>query len=142
MTVIYADMVGDLFHLGHVKLLQRAKALGDILIVGVNSDIDVESYKRTPTLTLEERTAVIQSCRYVDKAISPSPLLITEEFMNEHGIDMVVHAHDEDDTRYNEMYDVPMKLGKFKRLDYTTTISTTEIMQRIISRANDKDHND
>jgi cytidyltransferase-like protein len=142
MTVIYADMVGDLFHLGHVKLLQRAKALGDILIVGVNSDIDVESYKRTPTLTLEERTAVIQACRYVDKAISPSPLLITEEFMNEHGIDMVVHAHDEDDTRYNEMYDVPMKLGKFKRLDYTTTISTTEIMQRIISRANDKDHND
>ena len=55
---------------------------------------------------------------------------------------MVVHAHDEDDTRYNEMYNVPMKLGKFKRLDYTTTISTTEIMQRIISRANDKDHND
>lgn len=70
--IVYADMVGDLFHLGHIKLLQRVKALGNILIVGVNKDKDVESYKRTPTLTLEERTQVIQACRYVDKVISPA----------------------------------------------------------------------
>ena len=133
--IVYADMVGDLFHLGHIKLLQRAKALGDILIVGVNKDEDVESYKRTPTLTLEERTQVIQACRYVDKVISPGPLYLTEEFMNEHSIDLVVHAHEEGDTRYDEMYAVPVKLGKFKRLDYTKSISTTEIMQRIIDRA-------
>lgn len=133
--IVYADMVGDLFHLGHIKLLQRAKALGDILIVGVNKDEDVESYKRIPTLTLEERTQVIQACRYVDKVISPAPLIITEEFMNEHSIDLVVHAHEEGDTRYDEMYAVPVKLGKFKRLDYTKSISTTEIMQRIIDRA-------
>lgn len=133
--IVYADMVGDLFHLGHIKLLQRAKALGDILIVGIMDDKDVEMYKRTPTLTLEERTQVIQACRYVDKVISPGPLYLTEEFMNEHSIDLVVHAHDEEDTQYDEMYAVPMKLGKFKRLDYTKSISTTEIMQRIIDRA-------
>lgn len=57
--IVYADMVGDLFHLGHIKLLQRVKALGNILIVDVNKDDDVESYKRTPTLILEERTQVI-----------------------------------------------------------------------------------
>lgn len=70
--IVYADMVSDLFHLGHIKLLQRVKALGNILIVDVNKDDDVESYKRTPTLTLEERTQVIQACRYVDKVISPA----------------------------------------------------------------------
>jgi len=133
--IVYADMVGDLFHIGHIKLLQRAKALGDILIVGIMDDKDVESYKRTPTLTLEERTQVIQACRYVDKVISPGPLYLTEEFMNEHNIDLVVHAHEEEDTQYDEMYAVPMRLGKFKRLDYTKSISTTEIMQRIIDRA-------
>lgn len=106
----------------------------DILIIDVNKDEDFESYKRTPTLTLEERTQVIQACRYADKVISQTLLLITEEFMNEHNIDLVVHAHDEGDTRYDEMYAVPIKLGKFKRLEYTKGISTTEIMQRIIDR--------
>ena len=106
----------------------------DILIIDVNKDEDFESYKRTPTLTLEERTQVIQACRYADKVISQTLLLITEEFMNEHNIDLVVHAHDEGDTRYDEMYAVPIKLGKFKRLEYTKGISTTEIIQRIIDR--------
>lgn len=55
--------------------------------------------------------------------------------MNEHSIDLVIHAHDEGDTRYDEMYAVPVNLGKFKRLDYTKSISTTEIIQRIIDRA-------
>lgn len=86
-------------------------------MVGVNKDEDIESYKGTPTLTLEERTQVIQTCRYIDKVISPAPLIITEEFMNEHGIDLVVHAHEERDTKYDEMYSVPVKLCKFKRLN-------------------------
>lgn len=47
--------------------------------------------------------------------------------MNEYSIDLVVHAHDEGDTRYDKMYAVPINLGKFKRLDYTKSISTTEI---------------
>jgi cytidyltransferase-like protein len=135
MVVVYADMVGDLFHFGHVKLLEKAKQFGDTLIVGINSDTDVETYKRTPIMNTEERTAVIQACRFVDKVVSPSPLIITEEFIKEHNIDIVVHAHDESDTRYNEMYAVPMSLGKFKRLEYTKGISTTEIIQRLLKRA-------
>ena len=128
-------MVGDLFHSGHVNLLKRAASLGTKLIVGLNSDEDTASYKRTPILSLNDRISVIEACRYVDKVISPCPLIITEEFMEEHKIDLVVHAHNEGDTNYDFMYKVPMSIGKFKRIDYTPGISTTGIIHKIQSLA-------
>ncbi len=48
-------MVADLFHHGHVLFLQRARELGDYLIVGIHADDVVTSYKRRPILTMEER---------------------------------------------------------------------------------------
>lgn len=131
MKTIYVDMVADMFHSGHVRFLKRASELGDILIVGLNSDEDVISYKRMPIISLKDRTIVMESCKYVDKVISPCPLVITDVFLQEHNIDLVVHAHSEDDTSYNFMYTIPIKLNKFKRLDYTPDISTTYILNRI-----------
>lgn len=80
MKVIYADMVGDLFHTGHVNLLRRAAQLGDKLIVGVNSDEDAASYKRTPIISCENRTEVVRAIKYVDEVIAPCPLIITDDF--------------------------------------------------------------
>ena len=51
MVRVYADMVADLFHHGHVLFLQRARSLGDYLIVGIHADDVVMSYKRRPILT-------------------------------------------------------------------------------------------
>ena len=58
--IVYVDMVGDLFHYGHVNMLRNAKNQGDILYVGVHNDLDVKSYKRTPIMTMEERIKVIE----------------------------------------------------------------------------------
>jgi cytidyltransferase-like protein len=131
MKTIYVDMVADMFHSGHVKFLKTASDLGDKLIVGLNSDKDVASYKRTPIISLKNRTIVIKACRYVNKVISPCPLIITKDFLQEHDIDLVVHAHPKNDTSYNFMYEVPIKLNKFKRIDYTPGISTTDIINKI-----------
>ena len=128
--IIYADMVGDLFHAGHVNLLKKLSSMG-YLIVGLNSDKDVKSYKRTPIIPLEDRTTVVKSCRYVDKVISPCPLTITKEFMEQHKIDLVIHAHDENDTSYDYMYSIPIEMGKFMRIERTKGISTTQIIQKI-----------
>ena len=49
MKRVYVDMVGDLFHIGHINMFKQARELGDYLIVGVHSDKAVESYKRTPS---------------------------------------------------------------------------------------------
>ena len=49
---VYVDMVGDLFHAGHVALLREARSHGDRLVVGVLSDETAASYKRRPIMTL------------------------------------------------------------------------------------------
>ena len=131
MTNIYTDMCADLFHYGHVNLLKKAKQLGGNLIVGIHSDQTIESYKRKPIMTMEERIAVVEACRYVDRVIPNAPLVITEEYMKNNKIDLVVHAHPvEEDEKYQKMYSVPTKQGKFRRLDYTPSISTTDIISR------------
>lgn len=48
---VYVDMVGDLFHAGHVSLLREARRHGDWLVVGVLSDDTAASYKRRPIMT-------------------------------------------------------------------------------------------
>ncbi len=56
-TRVYVDMVGDLFHAGHVAFLREARSHGDWLVVGVLSDETAASYKRRPIMTLAERVA-------------------------------------------------------------------------------------
>ena len=64
-----------MFHIGHLKLLKAAKALGDILIVGVNTDELVKEYKgHYPLLCWEDRAAVVEACRFVDLVIPQHPL--------------------------------------------------------------------
>ena len=95
-TRVYVDMVGDLFHAGHVALLRAARALGDELVVGVLSDETATAYKRRPIMTLDERVAVIEACRHVDEVIADAPDRLTHEFLEEHQLDLVVHGDDID----------------------------------------------
>jgi glycerol-3-phosphate cytidylyltransferase-like family protein len=65
----------------------------DLLFIHQDHDT-AASYKRRPIMTLAERVAVIESCRYVDEVIADAPLRVTEEFLTEHGITTVVHGDD------------------------------------------------
>ena len=130
MKKIYVDIVGDLFHLGHVNLFKKARALGDYLIVGVHADKDVEFYKRKPVLSLKERSEVIKSCRYVDEVVESAPLVITNNFINKYDISYVVHGDDVSDE-VKRQHKIPYDLGMVKYVPYTEGISTTDIIQRI-----------
>lgn len=60
----------DLFHIGHLNLIERAKQNCDYLIVGVNSDALVKDYKhKTPVIPLEERIRIIGALKDVDEAV-------------------------------------------------------------------------
>ena len=135
---VYTDMVGDLFHFGHVNFLRAARELGSELVVGVNSDADVEVYKRTPVLHLNERAAVIAACRYVDRVIAPCPLQIDHDFLREHEIDLVVHGDDFDESLTDYFYRVPRELWIFRTVPYTKGISTSEILRRLLARFEDE----
>jgi len=128
---VYADMVGDLFHYGHVRFLERARKLGDMLVVGVHSDKTVADYKRMPVMTMAERIQVIAACQFVDEVIPDAPLAVTREFIEEHDLDLVVHGDDLDEEALDLMYGDPRDLGILEIIPYANGISTTQIMERL-----------
>lgn len=65
----YVAGVFDLFHIGHLNILRRAKEHCDYLIVGVVSDRQVREYKKVkPFVPFNERLDMVRSCKYVDEA--------------------------------------------------------------------------
>ncbi len=131
---VYADIVGDLFHAGHIEFFKKAKACGDVLIIGVLADDTVESYKRVPIMTLQERVALISACRYVDEVVVAPPLRLTAEWIREHKIDVIVHGDDFNPETLKDQYGTALDLGIFKSVPYTKGISTTDILRRILTR--------
>ena len=134
MTRAYTDMVADLFHYGHVRFLEQARALGDELVVGIHSDATVASYKRAPVMTMDERARVVEACRHVDHVIRDAPLRLTEEWLSQHRVDLVVHGDDLPRATLEHFYGVPRRLGILRLVPYTPAISTSEIIGRIERR--------
>jgi ethanolamine-phosphate cytidylyltransferase len=128
-------MVGDLFHAGHVSLLREARRHGDWLVVGVLSDDTAVSYKRRPIMTLAERVAVIESCRYVDEVVEDAPLRVTEEFLAAREITAVVHGDDLSPRNAEFVYGPAAAAGKLIYVPRTGGISTTQLIQRVLDAA-------
>lgn len=66
--IIFTNGCFDLLHVGHVRYLEEAKALGDVLVIGVNSDASVREIKgpERPILPVEERVEILSSLECVD----------------------------------------------------------------------------
>jgi len=66
----YTSGVYDLFHIGHLNILQKAKEKCDFLIVAVSTDELVQKYKnKLPVIPFEERVAIVNAIKYVDKVV-------------------------------------------------------------------------
>lgn len=68
-TVVYTSGTFDMFHINHLRLLEYARGLGDILIVGVNTDDLVKSYKDAPVIPFEERITIVRAIKGPDLVI-------------------------------------------------------------------------
>ncbi|SCO64077.1 choline-phosphate cytidylyltransferase [Plasmodium berghei] len=153
---IYADGIYDLLHLGHMRQLKQAKYMDKnvTLIVGVCSDIDTRKFKGQIVQTLDERTETLKHIRWVDEIVSPSPWVITPDFVEEYNIDYVAH----DDIPYarkssitvtngnngntceeqtDDVYAWLKKAGKFKATQRTSGVSTTDLIVRILKNYED-----
>lgn len=135
---VYASMVGDLFHYGHVAFLKQARAVGTYLIVGVIPDDVATEYKRKPILQQEERINVMSGCKYVDEIIANAPLAITKDFIERHNIDLVVHGDDFTKEQLQTYFADPVAMNIMHITSYTQGISTTEIIERIKNSLTDK----
>ena len=80
--IVYCDRIFDLFHSGHIQFLKSCKEIGDYLIVGVISDENVRSYKRTPILSLKDRVTILQHIDFVDEVVANySVQLLSKDFL-------------------------------------------------------------
>ena len=132
MTRVYVDVVGDLFHIGHINMFKKARSLfkEPYLIVGVHADKDVASYKRSPIISESDRYEIIRNCKLVDEVIESSPLYITKKFIIENDIHYVVHG-DDISEELKRQHKVPSDLGIVRYVPYTSGVSTTEIINKI-----------
>lgn len=136
MKRIYVVMVADLFHYGHVEFLRRARSFGDYLIVGLTSDENAQKRKRKPILCWEERKKVMQACKYVDEVwLHRGPLC--NAFMMDNYLHLRVYASKdamEEEIRLKRYRENGLDPSYCKKIEYTQSVSTTQILQRITQR--------
>jgi ethanolamine-phosphate cytidylyltransferase len=129
---VYCAVTADLFHIGHVNFLRQAKECGAHLTVGVCSDELVQSYKRKPCMSHDERVKLVSSCCHVDRVIPKAPAGVTDDFMKDYGLDLVVHGSDYTETTVQTYFSEPAARGCVKAVSYTMGISTTDLMNRCV----------
>ena len=121
----------DLFHTGHVRLLKRAKALGDYLIVAVSTDEFNASKGKQAFHDYATRAEVVEACRYVDLVIPESSWDQKEDDVRRYFVDVVVMG---DDWAGDERFERLSPLCEVAYLPRTEGISTTGIKEDLGSR--------
>lgn len=117
----------DVFHYGHLRVLQRAAEFGGRLVVGVSTDALNQSKKdRSPVFPEIERKAIIESLRVVDEAFYEESLDKKRDYIQHYGADVLVMG-DDWAGRFDEFRD----LCEVVYLERTPAISTTVTIEKI-----------
>ncbi len=116
----------DLFHYGHLKILERAKALGDSLVVAVSTDEFNATKGKQCTHPFEHRQAIVAAIKYVDKVIPETCWEQKEADILENQVDIFVMGND-----WEGKFDHLSHLCSIVYLPRTKDISTTEIKKQL-----------
>lgn len=135
MFRIYTDGVFDLFHRGHIECFKyiKNKYPDCHLIVGVVSDKDAKIYKRYPIICEEDRLEIIKNLSCIDDIIFPCPLSITEKFVKDNKIDLIMHGFSDqnDIEKQAEFFKIALDMNMFEAIPYYDKSSTTNIIKKI-----------
>jgi glycerol-3-phosphate cytidylyltransferase len=119
----------DVFHVGHLRVLQRAAALGDRLVVGVSADaLNVRKKGREPVFTEGERIEIVGALRMVDEVFVEESLELKRQYIERYHADVLVMG-DDWRGRFDEFGDI----CEVVYLPRTPAISTTALIEKISS---------
>ena len=133
--VVFTNGVFDLIHAGHVDYLLKAKKLGDVLIVGLNSDKSVQKIKgrNRPILKQEERAFIISNLKPVDYVVffnEDTP----EKLISELIPDVLVKGADWSVDKIVGKEIVEKNGGEVKNIEFVNDQSTSKIIELIVKR--------
>lgn len=135
--IIYTAGAFDLFHIGFIDFLEKVKKEGDYLIVGLHSDSVVNRYKgdNYPIMNVHERTLSVLACKFVDEVVIGAPYCVTKEIIESLNINVVIHGATDvlPEVDGSDPYQEAKKREIFKTVDSGNTITTRDIVERIIS---------
>lgn len=132
-TIVFTNGCFDIIHAGHVRYLKKAKALGDILIVGLNSDISVHKIKgdKRPIVPQKERSEILSAFEVVDYVIlfnESTPIRLIKTIMP----DVLVKGADWTNQEIIGADIVKAANGKVVRIRLVKGKSTTNIISKIL----------
>jgi D-beta-D-heptose 7-phosphate kinase/D-beta-D-heptose 1-phosphate adenosyltransferase len=133
--IVFTNGCFDILHVGHVRYLKEARRLGDCLIIGLNSDQSMRQIKdpARPLISEEQRAEVLAAMECVDYIVlfdEADPFKLIEEIRP----DVLVKGADWPRDKIIGADLVTSYGGKVHRVDLVPSISTSEIINRIISR--------
>jgi rfaE bifunctional protein nucleotidyltransferase chain/domain len=134
--IVFTNGCFDLMHIGHTRYLQAAKALGDILVVGVNSDTSVKSLKKAPDRPIvgeAQRAEVVAAIGCVDYVVifaEPDPLNLITALQP----DVLVKGGDWPVDRIIGRDVVERRGGTVKTIPLVPGMSTTALIERVRSQ--------
>ncbi|GGN03976.1 glycerol-3-phosphate cytidylyltransferase [Terrabacter tumescens] len=121
----------DVFHVGHVRVLQRAAELGDRLVVGVSADaLNVAKKGRAPIFNEAERLEIISALKVVDEVFLEESLELKRDYILERGADVLVMGDD-----WAGKFDWVSDVCEVIYLPRTPSVSTTGLIEHIAGLA-------
>jgi glycerol-3-phosphate cytidylyltransferase len=133
MIIGYTTGVFDMFHIGHLNILRRAREQCDYLIVGVSTDECVESYKHhTPMIPYDQRAAIVEAIKYVDEVV-PQTTMDKTAFLKVRHFDVMFHGDEWKGTELYNHYEKEFAKynAKIVYLSHTDGISSSMLRERI-----------
>jgi glycerol-3-phosphate cytidylyltransferase len=129
MRVGFTCSCFDLFHAGHVMMLQEAKSQCDYLIVGLQSDPTIDRpEKNKPVQTLLERFIQLQACKHVDEIVPYSTEKELMDLLTSYPIDVRIIGEEYRDKQFTG-FNLPISVYFNSRQH---SFSTTELRQRVL----------
>ncbi len=117
----------DVIHIGHLHILERARQLGDYLLVGVSTDqMNFDKKQRYPVYTQNERLEIIRSLRCVDEVFLETSMELKRQYLLDYHADILVMGDD-----WKGKFDEFMDLCRVEYLPRTPSISTTAVIEKI-----------
>lgn len=119
----------DVFHVDHINIIERAKKLGDYLIVGVSSDeLNFSKKQRYPIYNQTDRLKIISSMKCVDEVFIEESLELKLEYIKKYKADILVMGDD-----WTGRFDWVKTDCEVIYLPRTPSVSTTEIIEIVKS---------